>query len=132
MGDITLGIKWSEVEVQPTMLPEGEYILQLLGGKDDNGRTTVSTSVADGESVGKRFTFSYPNFNEQAWGLPEFKRLTVALGVDIEDGETPTDYLNRVAGGTFAIKIFHQEFTDNTTGEKRKSAKPRLSSVRPA
>ena len=130
---VALGVRWSEVQPLPTLLPEGDYQFRLLGGKaEGDGRTTVATAIGEGEFTGKKFTYSYPNFAEQEWGINEFKRLVIALGEDIQDEEEPADYLNRVAGGTFAMRVFHSAFKDKTTGEDRKSAKPRLSSVRPA
>ena len=128
---VDLNFKWSEVEIQPTILPEGEYQFRLLGGRNENGRAVVATLINDGEYTGRKFTFSYPNFNEQAWGLTEFKRLTIALGLDIDDNEAAEDYLNRATGQTFVGKVFHSKFTDATTREERTSAKLKLSSVRP-
>ena len=128
---IALGVKWSEVEIQPTIIPEGEYQFRLLGGRNENSRTLVTTLINDGEYTGRKFSFSYPNFDEQAWGLTEFKRLTIALGLDIDDNESAENYLSRAAGQTFVMKVFHSKFKDTATGEERTSAKPRLSSVRP-
>lgn len=132
MSDVTLGVKWSEVSTLPFIFPEGEYTFQLVGGKDKNGRVEVATSIAEGEHTGKRYSFSYPNFDDQPWGIREFKRLSIALGIPIEDNETPLAYLARAVGNTFSGVIEHRELTDQTTGEKRPFAQLKLASVKPA
>jgi len=127
---ISLGVKWSEITVQPTTLPEGVYTFTLLGGKTDenNGRTTVSAAVAEGEFTGKPTRFSYPNFQTQEWALTSFKRLTIALGMDIQDGEDAASYLNRAAGQQFIAKVAHRASPDDPDV---KFADVKLNSVRP-
>ena len=137
LGGVSLGINWKEVAVVPNIYPEGNFVFQLLGGKiDDKGRVVVSTTFADGELVGKRFSYSYPNFETpagEAWGKMEFRRLQIALGQDPLDGEDEADYLNRLAGSTFGARIYHDKswIPDGET-EPKPQAKLKFSSVRPA
>lgn len=126
---ISLGIRWSEVAVQPNTLPEGNYQFTLLGGKtDDNGRTFASAAVADGEFTGKRLNLSYPNFAQYEWGQTEFKRLSIALGMEIQDEEDPVEFLQRATGSTFTARVKHRA---DQTDPDRKFADVVLSSVRP-
>lgn len=101
-------------DVNPNLdaIPIKAYTWELLPGAkyDDKERLIVSAAIVnDGEFTGRRLQFSYPNPNsfdrngkKNDWSGKILKRLENALGVEIEDGEDPAAYLNRVAGNRFS------------------------------
>lgn len=110
---------WLDVDLTtiPTdndVLPEGQYFnFELLPGakpgKFNPDRIECAAKVVDGEFAGRVKYFSYPPPAEQPWVLGVFVRMTRALGVEIETGEEPVDYLNRAAGGHFAAPVRHRK-----------------------
>lgn len=114
------------VSTQIDLIPEGLYTFELLPGAkyNESGSILAQAAVAtDGEFRGKRVLFSYPDPESisskgkvQSWSAVALKRLEQAIGIDINDGETKTDYLNRVAGSKFQTGIKHNE---DDSGQKR-------------
>ena len=98
--------QWANIDLTtiPTgleLLPKGEYTFAILPGSKfndkDSGRVDFSLSVVGGEFVGKRIYSSFPNPDSFPWSATAFKRLVEAVGTDVEAGENPVSYLNRVA-----------------------------------
>lgn len=122
---------------QLDLVAPGTYVFALNPGAKYNDRNAVLASAnieSDGEFRGKKMLFSYPNPEStsqdgkvQTWSGVAFKRLEIALGQDMEEGEDPVDYLNRVAGSKFAAGVTVKE--DNT-GTKRSNIQ--LLNVKPA
>lgn len=114
-------MSWTNInfkEVNPAtvdVIAEGIYKLQLNAGAKYNDSQSIlasATIAQDGEFTGKRLLFSYPDPEStsrdgkvQDWSKIAFKRLEVAMGVDMEEGEDPVTYLNRAAGNYFSGKV---------------------------
>lgn len=108
-------MSWTSVDLTdvPTgreLLPAGDYTFEVVQnsakfGKFDPNAIEFTGAVVGGEFNGRRAFISYPDPDKQDWSLTAFKRLTVAIGVDIEKGEGPIDYLNRVAGMRVVIPV---------------------------
>lgn len=104
-------------EVNPNLeaIPVKTYTWELLTGAkyDEKGRLIVSAAVVnDGEFTGRRLTFSFPdptsfdrNGKKNEWSGKMLKRLENAIGIECEDGEDPSAYLNRVAGNRFSAPV---------------------------
>jgi hypothetical protein len=115
---LSWNVLWEEVSAQDEIVPVGRYTLELAPGSKftENGALKASASiVGEGEFVGKRVFFSYPDPNgvssqgkSFAWSKTAFKRLISAIGIDPEVGEAEDAYLNRVAGSRFAGQIRHR------------------------
>ena len=96
------------------VLPENQYYnFELLPGakpsRYDADRIECAAKVVDGEFAGRVKYFSYPDPNKVGdWVRGVFIRMTHAIGVEIEEGEHPVDYLNRVAGGKFSAPVKHR------------------------
>lgn len=111
-------VKWSDVSTQDAIIPEGSYDFELSPGAKftDQGALKASAAlVTEGEFTGKRIFFSYPNptgFSNAGksfkWSETAFKRLQVALGIDITEGEDEAAYLNRAAGNRFRGQVKHR------------------------
>ena len=108
-------IDLKNISTQPEAIPDGTYTLEVKPGAKLNDRETllVSASISqDGEFTGRNVYFSYPDPESvsasgkiNSWSATAFKRLEQALGVDMNEGETPVEYLNRVAGSKFQAPI---------------------------
>lgn len=136
-------MSWTNIDfksINPStvdVIAEGVYKLQLNSGAKYNDRHSIlasATVTQDGEFTGKRLLFSYPDPEStsqdgkvQDWAKIAFKRLEVAMGVDIEEGEDPVAYLNRAAGSYFSGKVVVK--MDNT-GTPRSNLQ--LLNVKPA
>lgn len=93
------------------VIPPNTYTFELSPGAkiDEKGNLRASaTIVNDGEFTGKRVFFSYPDpegfsslGKSNQWSAVAFKRFTQAVGEDIQEGEAPDAYLNRIAGAHF-------------------------------
>lgn len=134
---------WNEIDLTavPTdqdVLPEGqEFTFELLPGarygKFDPNRIEAAAKVVGGEFEGRVKYFSYPDPEKQSWSQGVFVRMTRALGEDIEQGEDPVEYLNRVAGGKFLSKIKHRAYSsDGVDGVKDEIAIGNVKPVRTA
>lgn len=108
---------WAEIDLttvstQMEVLPEGEYTFQILPGAKfsdrDAGKVEFQAAVAAGEHAGRRVFLSYPNPAEYDWAPRQFKRMVEVLGADIQKGEGPTEYLNRVQGLRFGAPVIHK------------------------
>lgn len=143
-------------------IPEGNYKFQLLTGastRERNGyeELVVSAAIVEGDSKGRRVFMQYPDpeatyVNKDgetktfAWSAQALKKLEISLGEDQAEGETPVEYLNRVAAdglGLFTMNItqrsyFKKEQLDPETGlpkegeEPTIQEQPQLFSVAPA
>jgi hypothetical protein len=112
------------------LVADGLYTFQINPGSSYNERGGINASAtiqSDGEFKGKKMLFSYPDPQEYAWSAPALKRLAIATGNDVEEGEDPVDFLNRIAGGLFATKVVNK---DDKTGVKRSNLQ--TMSVKPA
>ena len=135
-------MSWSSInlrEVNPAQLDlvaPGTYVFAINAGAKYNERGAVLASAtieSDGDFKGKRMLFSYPDPESvssegkvQGWSSVAFKRLSIAVGQDIEEGEDPVAYLNRIAGSKFAAGVTVKE-TD--TGKR---SNIQLLNVKPA
>lgn len=121
-----LDVDLTTVPTDNAVLPEGQYFnFELLAGAKESkfkaDRIECAAKVVGGEFDGQVKYFSYPPPAEQPWVRGVFVRLTHALGVEIESGEEPVAYLNRVAGGQFSASVKHrvvdQDGMDTTKDE---------------
>lgn len=129
-------MSWTDVDLTeiPTgleVVPKGRYDFQLLPGAKygdqsfNVGSVEATVAVASGDNTGRRLFLSYPNpastdqkGNPKTWSLNAFKRLVEAVGTDIEKGEEPVAYLNRVAGLRVNLEVTHYESNDGGTRAK--------------
>lgn len=106
-----------------------DYTLQVLPGSKfsdkDPGKVEVNAAVVGGEFNGRRAFISYPDPAKQEWSPVAFKRLTVAIGVDVEPGESPVAYLNRVAGLHFVMPIGIRVDNENVPRQDYKLFNPK-------
>ena len=121
-ADITL----SDIEYsKPDAIPVGTYKFKLQPGA--NYRTNkfngveelnVRFDVAEGDYAGRPVFVNYPDPTSiskdgkpKAWSAQALKKLEIALGEDSNPGETPADYLNRVAtsGNTLITAMINDE-----------------------
>jgi hypothetical protein len=118
-------MSWENIDLTnvPTgmeILPKGTYTFSVLPGakfsEKSAGRVEFQLAVAAGEFAGKKIFTSYPNPDEYPWSPAVFKRLTVAIGTDVEAGENPVTYLNRVANLHVDFEVKHR--TDSTGVER--------------
>lgn len=118
-------MSWQNInlkEINPSdlnLVADGVYTFSLNPGaqyNDFGGIFASATIVSDGEFKGKRVSFSYPNPDEYSWAAPALKRLVIATGNDVEEGEDGPTVLNRIAGSHFSTKIVNK---DDKNGVKR-------------
>lgn len=114
---------WTDVNLKDVVvekpdfpeIPLGTYTFELLPGAkmdDYNGVSVSAAVVTEGESRGRRAFFSFPDPTSlsqagkpKSWSIQALKKFEVALGVEANDGESPTEYLNRAAGTRFGAEI---------------------------
>lgn len=130
---------WSEVDLTtiPTdndIIPEGKYEFELLPGarfsKWDADRIEAAAKVASGEFAGRVQYFNYPDPAKVGeWVRGVFVRMTRAAGKEIAEGESPIEYLNRVAGAHFAASVIHRTF--DKEGESVTKSDLKIGSVSP-
>lgn len=134
---------WANInlrEVNPAQLDlvaPGTYVFAINTGAKYNERGAILASAtieSDGDFKGKRMLFSYPDPESvshdgkvQTWASVALKRLEVATGSDIVEGEDPVAFLNRIAGSKFSATV--KESVDST-GTKRSNIQ--LLNVKPA
>lgn len=122
-------------------IPTGTYTFSLLPGastrinKFQTEELVVSAAITDGPEAGRRVFLQYPDpesvnsetGKKATWSAQALKKLEIALGIDQAEGETPVEFLNRVAGNG------HSTF-QLTIGPNPKNGKigPNLFSVAPA
>jgi hypothetical protein len=108
---------WADVDLPSistaiTPVAEGEYTFELLPGARfsdfDANRVEGSAAIAEGEFAGRKLFFSYPDPAKQEWSPRVFKRLVESLGMDIQPGQTPVQYLNEAAGLRFKAAVKHR------------------------
>jgi len=110
---------WAEVDLTTvttdnSVLPENQdFEFELHPGarfsKYDPDRVEAAAKVVKGEFAGRIKYFSYPDPNKVGdWVRGVFIRMTHALGSEIEPGESPVEYLNRMAGAHFVTKMKHR------------------------
>lgn len=116
MSNLWSTIKFSEINPNPEIIPEGEYVFSVSGAKfndmDGNKVDVNATIVTEGDFTGRKMFFSYPNPSIKEWSPKALKRLEMALGTDAGDEESPVEYLNRVAGSHFRAKVSHSKATE--------------------
>ena len=155
-------VLWNEVEAAQNQgfepLPEGTFVFQLVpGGAKYRSKTfqqvvdgtpteisltdiNASAAIAEGDLKGRRVFFAYPDpkgtnkeGKPKAWSKQVFKKLSVVLGEDLQEGEDPVSYLNRVASsgtGRFTAKLQKGNYTPQGATEPR--VELNLFSVAPA
>jgi hypothetical protein len=112
------------------LVPDGVYTFSLNAGASYNDKGGINASaqiITDGPYRGRKMLFSYPNPDQFPWAGPSLKKLSVAIGIDVEDGEDPVEYLNRVAGSLFSSKVVNKV---DKNGEDRSNLQ--TMSVKPA
>jgi hypothetical protein len=115
----------STVVADNSLLPERDYNFTLDGAKYNQWnpqKIDVSAKVADGEFVGRKVFFSYPEPNKFEWSPNVLRRLLDILGVEPEANEGAVDALNRGVGGSFSSVVTHKTITNHDTGEESKRA----------
>jgi hypothetical protein len=154
MSEVSNGwtnIKFGELEVNDGFpaLPEGDFDFQLLPvaqyrTKEFDGKTyqdvNASASFVAGDLQGRRIFFSYPDPTStnkdgkpKTWSAQMLKKLSIVMGIDIEDGEDPVAYLNRAAttgAARFGGKLQKGRYIPEGQTEPR--VELNLFSVRPA
>lgn len=136
-------MSWSEIDLtsistDTDLLPETtDFVWELLPGakfsKYDPARVEAAAKVASGEFAGRVKYFSYPDPAKQSWSAGVFIRMTRALGVEIEEGESPVDYLNRVAGNQFIAPVKHRTIEyEGATSQKDEIKITNVKAVRKA
>lgn len=133
-------MSWSEIDLtsvstESNVLPENvDYTWELLPGakfsRFDPGRVEAAAKVATGEFAGRVKYFSYPDPKKQSWSPGVFIRLTKAVGIEVEEGESPVDYLNRVAGSNFTAPVRHRLVPDEGGAEATKD-EVKIQNVKP-
>lgn len=122
-------IDLKDISTQDALIPPGVYSFELSSGAKFDEKGTIKTSATvngNGEFTGKRVFFTYPDPESisaagkvNSWSAVAFKRLEQALGVDVNEGESPVDYLNRVAGNRFQGTITHSPATEQYPAQAR-------------
>lgn len=123
-------MSWASInlkEVNPNQLElvaDGVYTFELNSGAKYNeaGAILASASiVSEGDFRGKRMLFSYPDPESldstgkpQTWSAVALKRLEVATGHDVEEGEDKVSFLNRIAGSKFIATVKTKEDKNGT------------------
>lgn len=127
-------IDLTSVSTALEIIPEKTFTFELLPGakydeRDPNRISCQAAIVQDGEFTGRRIFFSYPDPSVKEWSPKALKRLEQAIGIDIERGEDPVTYLNRVAGNHFMTNVTHSKPTDEYPNPR---ANLNLFNVKPA
>jgi len=133
-------INFSDINTQPEIVPAAEYTFSLNGAKYSElypGNIEANaTIVTEGDFTGRKLFFRYPDpssLNRKGepndWSPKALKRLEMALGIDINAGEDPVEYLNRAAGAHFRATVSHSKPTDEYPNPR---ANMNLFSVAPA
>ena len=157
MSEVNLGgwagVKFGEIDVPAdgfADIPDGEYTFQLLPAakyrqQDFDGKTFVSTNataaIAEGDLSGRRVFFEFPDPSAtnkdgkpKTWSSQMLKKLSIVMGIDIEDGEAPVAYLNRAAGSgnaRFVAKLGTRTWVKQD-GSENKRQELNLFSFKPA
>lgn len=110
-------MSWESItlaDVKPEAFPEippGRYKFSLLPGattRQNNFGTeelVVSAAISEGPQAGRRVFLQYPDPTSvnsttgktAKWSAQAVKKLEISLGAEQNDGESVTQYLNRVA-----------------------------------
>ena len=107
------------------LLPKGKYTLSLLPGSaidEGRGRLNINVGVAEGEFKGRRLFPSLPLPTQAPggdWPNQVIRKLSLVLGTDFNEGESPADYLNRVANNghsRFTDNVYTRTYTNKKTG----------------
>lgn len=115
-------MSWGEIDLSTTpsdneILPESDSLnFVVTGGKAnkfDAEKVDVFAKVVDGEFKGRSTIFSYPDPAKQEWSAGVFVRLAKSMGIPINKGETPVDYITRAAAekGRFTAPVKHRTVT---------------------
>lgn len=157
MSEANLGgwanVKFGEVEAPVDAgfapIPDGEYTFQLLPlakyrYQEFDGVTFANTNatagIAEGDLSGRRVFFEFPDPSStnkegkpKAWSKQVFKKLSIVMGIDINEGEDPVSFLNRAAGtgnGRFTAKLGTRAYVKD--GENKTRQELNLFSFKPA
>jgi hypothetical protein len=112
---------WTNIDLttinpNPEIVPAQEYAFSLNGAKYSEmypGKIECNaTIVTEGDFTGRKLFFSYPDPAVKDWSPKALKKLEIALGVDINVGEDPVEYLNRCAGMHFGAMVSHSKPSD--------------------
>ena len=130
---------WSEVDLSTVpsdieILPEGKYVFELLPGarfsKWDANRVEAAAKVVAGEFEGKIQYYSYPDPAKVGdWVIGVLVRMAKAASCEIEENESPVDFLNRVAGTKFKATVYHRTY--DKEGEGQTKAELKIGSIMP-
>lgn len=147
-------MSWNDVklaEVESTNefpnIPVGTYKFNLLPGAKlrvnnfDVEELVAAAAIAEGPFAGRYAWLQYPDptsINTKtgktaAWSAQALKKLEIALGIEQNDGETPVEYLNRVASNGHAS--FNMDFGPSKnirTGETEPRIEIKLFTASPA
>lgn len=134
MGFETLNLADVKLD-KPAPVPVGKYVFTVQPGaayrfnekKGNIQELNVRFDVTGGDQNGRVVWFAYPDpasTNKEGklatWSAQALKKLEIALGVDIQQGEDTAAYLNRVAGSRITAEIkAGRPFKDKTTNEDR-------------
>lgn len=124
-------MSWGEIDLSTTpsdndILPEAILNFVVTGAranKFDAEKVDVFAKVYDGEFKGRPTIFSYPDPAKQDWSAGVFVRLAKSMGIPIEKGEKPVEYITRAASaaGKFTAPVKHRKVEydglEDTKGE---------------
>jgi hypothetical protein len=115
-------MSWGEIDLSTTpsdneILPEASALNFVVTGAKENKfdaeKVDVFAAVYDGEFKGRKTIFSYPDPAKQDWSAGVFVRLAKSMGIAINKGEKPVDYIKRAAAekGKFTAPVKHRVVT---------------------
>lgn len=114
-------MSWGEIDLSTTpsdneILPEAVFNFVVTGGrvnKFDPEKVDVFAKVFDGDLKGRPTVFSYPDPAKMDWSAGVFVRLAKSMGIAINKGETPVEYIGRAAAaaGKFTAPVNHRTVT---------------------
>jgi hypothetical protein len=141
-------VNFDEVVPGKEQIAPGDYTLRLLGGSrnkyDQEAVDVKAKIVSEGAFHGETLFFKFPNPDKadknnpgnspKNWVVKNFKRFVMSLGVDIQAGEHPVDYLNRAGaeGAFFDATVVHRSYKDKETGDDKTTVDVPLAKLRPA
>lgn len=112
-GEIDLSTTPSDNEILPELPAVNFVVTGAKENKFDAEKVDVFAKVFDGEFKGRPTIFSYPDPAKQDWSAGVFVRLAKSMGIPINKGEKPVDYIKRAATaqGKFTAPIKHRIVT---------------------
>lgn len=106
-GDIDLSTAPADNEQLPVSEALNFVVTGAKPNKFDVDKVDVFAKVFDGEYRGRKTIFSYPDPAKQDWSTGIFVRLAKSMGIPINKGESPVEYIQRAAteGGKFTAPV---------------------------